>query len=261
MRNKWQLMAFKKIKSFCILLCCMIIASACSTEKKQSEHYFLDGYDHLEFRDENGNKVSPSEYIYSSQVNSTQGYFIADSTLTLYNTRSDAPYSGYIRTFDSRRYNLQGEFEDGKMYRLRYWHGNRTLGMDVNYRENTGTLWSDAGAIRVSWNTYEMYYYNSITNQIKQIITDTMTSYFSEEGDLTGYTVTGDSTTTHYYGDGNPRFRFPRGVRGPADGIVKRWHPNGQIQVEGQFKKGEQSGLWIEYDSLGNEINRIEYSD
>lgn len=43
-------------------------------------------------------------------------------------------------------------------------------------------------------------------------------------------------------------------------GKVQRWYPNGQIRADGQFKNWEESGTWVEYDSLGNEINRIEYN-
>lgn len=233
--------------------------NACSAEERQSEHYFLDGYEHLEFRDDSGHVVSPSDYIYSSQVNNSRGYFIADSTLRLYNTRTEEPYTGYIRTFHSRNYNLQGEFEDGKMHRLRYWHANRTLGMDVNYRKATGSIWLGNGNLAVSWNSEEMYYLDPATQSIERIISDTLTSYFDEEGEMEYYTVTRDTAYMNYYPDGTPRFEIPR--RGDdRTGILRRWYPNGQLRVEGRYIKGREFGVWVEYDSLGNEIKRIDYS-
>ena len=104
------LMVPERIQHTLLFIVLILLTVACAPEeKKKKEHYFLDGYDHLEFRDKAGNKVAPSEYIYSTQVNGERGYFVEDSTLTLYNTREGAPYSGYIRTFHSRSYNLQGD--------------------------------------------------------------------------------------------------------------------------------------------------------
>jgi antitoxin component YwqK of YwqJK toxin-antitoxin module len=246
------------VKNTVIFLVFLCVGMGCSSEEKKEEHYFLDGYDHLEFRDTVGQQALPQDYIYSMQINGVRGYFLRDSSLTLINTRNEAPYSGYIRTFDGRNYNLQGEFKGGKMYRLRYWYGNRRLGMDVEYKKETGSIWTAGGKLAVNWNSEEMYYYNMITRQIKQIRTDTLTSYFNEDGDLTNYIVRTDTAVIHYYADGTPRFLFPITESGEdrRNGVVIRWHPNGQIQVKGQYKNGWQNGLWIEYDSLGNEISR-----
>ncbi|WP_428235873.1 toxin-antitoxin system YwqK family antitoxin [Gracilimonas sp.] len=238
---------------------CLLIVGACSDQEVKEEHYFLDGYDHLEFRDSTGLPVPPNQYIVSTQVNGVRMYDIRDTTLILFNTRSGEPYRGFIRTFDSRDYNLQGEFENGEMFRLRYWYASRRLGMDADYRKNTGSIWDKLGRLAISWNADELYYIDPATQKITQIRTDTMTSYYNKSGELTSYTVRTDSSFVQFYADGQPRFKFPYSEVGPRSGKVRRWHPNGQVQVTGQYKDGEQSGVWIEYDSLGNEIKRESY--
>jgi len=262
MRNETLFMVPGRIEYIVLFIALVLLTTACSPEeKKKKEHYFLDGYDHLEFWDKAGNKVAPSEYIYSTQINGERGYFIEDSTLKLYNTREGAPYSGYIRTFHGRSYNLQGEFQDGVMQRLRYWHRNRTLGMDANYKNESGSIWKDNGMLVVNWNSEEMYYLNSVSQSIERIISDTLTSYFDGGGELEYYTVRRDTAYINYYSDGTPRFEMPARRGNDRSGMLRRWHPNGQLQVIGMYKKGEQAGTWIEYDSLGKEIDRIEYPD
>lgn len=246
--------------TFFWLLICLLFAGACSTEEKTKEHYFLDGYDHLEFRDSTNTVVPTRQYIGSSQVNGVRMYIVRDTTLILYNTRSGEPYEGYIRTFDSRDYNLQGEFEDGKMFRLRYWYANRLLGMDADYRKATGSIWDKLGRLAVSWNADELYHIDPSTQKITEIRTDTLTSYYDKNGNITSYTVRTDTSFVQYYANGQPRFKFPYSEVSPRSGKVKRWYPNGQIQVTGQYKDGQQSGVWIEYDSLGNEVNREVYN-
>ncbi|MGN8225673.1 toxin-antitoxin system YwqK family antitoxin [Gracilimonas sp. BCB1] len=239
---------------------CVIALGACSAEKQKEEHYFLDGYDHLEFRDSTGVVVPPNQYIGSYQLNGVRMYDVIDTTLVLHNTRSGEPYRGFIRTFDSRDYNLQGEFENGEMFRLRYWYASRRLGMDADYRKQTGSIWDKLGRLAISWNPDELYFIDPASQKITQIRTDTMTSYYDKSGNLTSYTVRTDTSFVQYYADGQPRFKFPYSEVGPRSGKVMRWHPNGQIQVTGQYKDGEQSGVWIEYDSLGNEIKRESYN-
>ena len=245
---------------FFVVITFLLLTGACSPEEKKYEHYFLDGYDHLEFRDSTGTPVPPHDYITSSQVNGVRMYNVRDTTIILYNTRSEEPYEGYIRTFDSRDYNLQGEFKDGKMFRLRYWYASRRLGMDADYLKDTGSIWDKLGRLTVSWNAGELYHIDPSTQKITQIRTDTLISYYNKKGDLTSYTVRTDSSFVQHYADGQPRFKFPYSETSPRSGMVKRWYPNGQVQVTGQYKEGKQSGVWIEYDSLGNEINRETYS-
>lgn len=232
--------------------------TACNTDKNSvREHYYLKGYDHLVFRDTLGNPIPPSQYINSiTRTNGFRSYEIIDTTLTLMHRRSGEPYSGYIRTFHRNTYNLQGEYEDGKILRLRYWHPNRTLGMDTDFKTGETQLWDSSGMMVASISPEETYYYYKGTQRIKEIRRDTIQSYFDMQGNLTRYNIFTDTTITFYYPDGQPRLRLPYKEGGSRDGIAKRWHPNGQLQATGEYKDGQQFGTWIEYDSLGNEINR-----
>ncbi|MDR9417168.1 MAG: hypothetical protein RI564_12855 [Gracilimonas sp.] len=245
-----------------IVLSLLIIS--CEGEIKENRaHYFLRGYDELEFRDQRGNAVYPSEYIRSIQLNGQRVYQLRDTTLTLVHKITDEPYDGYIRTFHRDRFNLnlQGEFEDGKMYRLRYWHPNRTLGMDANYRDGTQRIWSIGGNLMVESNEDETYYYypGMNTNVIKEIISDTMRSFFDENGNLERYTIFSDTANIHYYGNGQKRTIFPYKNNKGLDGVIREWYPNGQLKLDGKYEDGEQVGTWIKYDSLGNVEERIEY--
>ncbi|MDZ7808343.1 MAG: hypothetical protein U5K71_14695 [Gracilimonas sp.] len=239
----------------------LILIASCSEQSNRRDHYFLDGYDNLEFRDENGNPVLPNQFITRGSINGIQQYLVRDTSLTLVHKRTGYPYSGYIRTFHRNRYNIQGEFEDGKIFRLRYWHPNRTLGMDQKFNEKTMSLWSSAGNLVVSANKNEMYYYYSGTQAIKEIITDTMHSYYDREGELERYTVRRDSASIHFDGSGTMRRYFPFKAGVGLHGMVKEWHANGQLKVIGEYVNGRQSGDWVEYDSLGNEVKREVYPD
>ena len=91
---------------------------------------------------------------------------------------------------------------------------------------------------------------------MKEIIADTMRSFYNREGELTGYTVEQDSFVMYYFADGSPRLRLPYDSSGSMNGPVKRWHSNGTVQATGQYENDKQVGLWIEYDREGNEIHR-----
>lgn len=250
---------FTKCRSaicLCSILILAICTSACTSSRSEYEHYFLDGYEHLEFRDSIGDRVPPEAFIESVHLNNARAYQVKDSSLTLYNTWQEEPYTGFIRTFHKGLYNLQGEFEDGKMFRFRYWYSDRTLGMDANYREQSGSVWNREGRLVVNWNKDEMYYLSAGTRSVRRIITDTLTSYFDSDGELTRYTVYKDTAIISYYKDGTPRFKFPVNRDGQREGTIKRWHPNGQLQAVGQYKNGQETGIWVEYDSMGNEIGR-----
>lgn len=233
------------------------LCMGCSVEKnKVQDHYFLDGYDHLEFRNELGMTVPPHQFIQSKPINGVRVYEVQDTSLILYDTRDEENYTGFIRTFHRGSYNLQGEFKDGKMFRLRYWDGNRTLRMDANYDNHTGSVWYPSGNLALQWNADEMYYYNGYSRNINRIITDTSTTFFDEVGNMTHYVIRSDTSYFTYNGDGSPRFFMQVKEGGIRDGLTKGWHDNGQLQMIGQYKDGAQSGVWIEYDSLGNEIKR-----
>jgi antitoxin component YwqK of YwqJK toxin-antitoxin module len=258
MRIKFNFQHFIALFSFIGVM----FFSACSSQTtNERQHFFLKGYDNLEFRDTAGNPVQPSEYIIPSRINGLRSYSVRDTSLTLVHKRTGNPYSGYIRTYHNDRYNLQGEFENGKMTRLRFWHPNRVLGMDAKFRNKTMSIWNEAGVLGASYNETERYYYYSGGQQIKEIIQDTMHSYFDKEGNLQRYTITTDTASIHYNAEGEMRAYYPF-VKGKGlHGEVKQWHPNGQLKVSGKYKDGKQTGIWIQYDSLGNEINREDYGN
>lgn len=232
-----------------------------SNSSNERTHYFLKGYDNLEFRDSAGNVVSPSNFINSSRINGFRAYSLPDTSLTLVHERTGNPYSGYIRTYHRDRYNIQGEFEDGKIFRLRFWYPNRVLGMDVNFKNQSLSLWNESGELGVKMNDEETYYFYPGGQQISQINNDTMSSYFDKEGNLDRYTISSDTATIHYSAEGEMRAYYPFIDGVGLHGEVKQWHPNGQLKVSGRYFEGRQVGIWIQYDSLGNEIKRENYGD
>jgi antitoxin component YwqK of YwqJK toxin-antitoxin module len=244
-----------------IALLLLIISTSCKEVSNSREHYFLDGYDNLVFKDISGNTVLPGDFISRTTMNGYRYYRVRDTSLTLVHKRSGEPYTGYIRTFHRDRYNIQGEFEDGKIFRLRYWHPNRILAMDQKFREGTLSLWSSAGSLVASANDDEVYYYYTGSQTIKEIISDTMHSYYNREGDLERYTVRRDTLSILYDSEGNMRRYFPFKPGVGLHGVIKEWHPNGKLKVIGEYVNGRQSGVWIEYDSIGRVVNREEYPD
>lgn len=256
MSNAWQ-----KYIGKMLLFCGLITLCGCNSQNSDvREHYYLKGYDHLVFRDTLGNPVHPSDYIRSStRTNGFRSFEVRDTSLILVHRRSGKPYSGYIRTFYRSTYNLQGEYEDGKIFRLRYWHPNRMLGMDTDFTSSQIKLWDASGILVASVSPEETYFYYQGTQRIKEIRRDTIHSFFDKQGNLTRYTIFSDSAITFYYADGTPRLQLPYRDGGTRDGEAKRWHPNGRLQAIGSYKNGKQFGTWIEYDSLGKEIKREVY--
>lgn len=237
----------------------LLIICSCTEEADKRSHYFLNGYDNLEFRDSSGDPVSPRAFIDRSSMNGYRYYRVQNTSLTLVHKRSGDPYTGYIRTFHRDRYNIQGEFENGKIFRLRYWHPNRVLAMDQKFGESTLSLWSSAGSLVASANDDEVYYYYTGSQAIKEIISDTMHSYYDQEGDLERYTVRKDSVSILYDAEGNMRRYFPFKPGVGLHGTVKEWHANGELKVTGEYVNGRQSGVWLEFDSLGKEVKREVY--
>ncbi len=45
------------------------------------------------------------------------------------------------------------------------------------------------------------------------------------------------------------------------DGKFSQWHSNGQLALEGQFKKGKKEGLWIQFDETGKKVAERRYQD
>lgn len=251
------------VQPIVIGLLCLLMTGCNSKQSDRREHYFLRGYDELEFRDKNGITVPSDFYIGTIQINGQRSYQIRDTSLTLVNRYTGEPYSGYIRTFHRDRFNLnlQGEFEDGKMFRLRYWHPNRTLGMDADFMHQSWRIWNIGGNIMAESNEDETYYYypEKDRNLIKEIISDTMRSYFDREGNLERYTKYSDSASIHYYPTGQKRAVFPFRRNGGMNGLVQEWYPNGQLKVQGLYENGEQVGTWVKFDSLGNVEEKIKY--
>lgn len=224
----------------------------------EPDHYFLDGYPDLIFRTAAGDPVPTKFFISNETVNGSNVYRVLDESLILTSRKNESLYSGYIRTFHWGIYNIEATFKDGKIQRLRYWHPNRILGMDANYIEQSGQVWNANGTRSISWNASQHVHFNPSTQKPREIQEDSLTTYFNNSGMIEHYTIRSDSMSLSYYPDGKARFFRPVGIKGT--GPVKRWFPNGQLRAIGQFKNYEEDGLWIEYDSLGNEVDRIIYN-
>lgn len=158
-------------------------------------------------------------------------------------------------------YNIEAVFKNGSLERLRYWHPNRQLAMDKDYLTGNGNVWTTEGKLSITWEEGETQFRNTSTGKIKSLHNDTVSYFFDFDGDLSHYSMRTDSAFMQYYADGSPRYVFPIGNNGTIDGLVKRWHPNGQLQAIGRYKDGEETGTWIEYDSLGNVLGEVDYDD
>lgn len=222
----------------------------------EEEYFFLDGYPELIFMDSLDNPYEPYYYIAHIPQNGMSTYIVQDHSLQLKNRKSKEPYTGFIRTYHWGVYNIEAIFEEGEMQSLRYWHPNRQLAMDMDYNSGIGSAWNNLGDLTITWEPGERQYRNPTTNRIRQIRNDSTTYYFDLEGELRYYSIQSDTAFLQFYGDGSPRFLFPTTINGSRNGPVKRWHSNGQLQVIGQYKDGKEFGTWIEYDSLGREVER-----
>lgn len=237
-----------------------LIWMGCSSNSDQVEvYFFLDGYPELVFIDSLGNPVPPLNFIAHVPQNGMSTYMVQDHSLDLRYRKSNEPYSGFIRTYHWGVYNIEAIFEEGKIKRLRYWHPNRRLAMDMDFETGIGSAWNNLGGLMITWDDKERQYRNPTTNTIRQITNDSLSYYFDFDGELNYYTERTDSAYMQFYADGSPRFLFPITEDGIREGEVKRWHRNGQIQVTGQYKNGKEFGTWIEYDSLGKEIERQDW--
>ena len=241
------------------IVCLAIICLGCVTQEKP-DHFFLDGYPDLYFVDQDANPVPTSFFINDANMNSMTIYEISDRPLKLVYRKTKEPYSGFIRTYHWGIYNIEAVFEDGNIVRLRYWHPNRQLAMDMDYTTNTGKAWANTGILSITWDGREIQTRNTATGNIRSIQNDSISYFFDFDGELSFYSTRTDSSVMQYYADGTPRFLFPIYRNGIRDGKVKRWHPNGHLRAEGQYKDGVESGVWVEYDSLGNEIKRVDYN-
>ena len=242
-----------------IVLAIALFFIACNKDKRP-RHYFLDGYDQLTFQNRFGQFKSPRDFISARQINGVALYQVIDTSLTLVYRKDLEPYTGYIRTYHWDMYNIEGVFEEGKIKRLRFWHPNRQLGMDEDFVTRSGQAWNFYGVLALSWSGGEQVYWNLLNNTVKEIRTDTLVSYFDEAGSLTRYTVVSDSTVITYRANGIPITLFPVRRGGRWNGVVKRWHENGELRVIGEYRNGEEYGTWIEYDSTGREISREVYN-
>ncbi len=236
-----------------------IAVVACSKEQGPRQHYFLKGYEQLHFVDSNNVHVPVSAFMQWRQLNSTQTYQVLDKNLRLVHKKTGEGYTGPVRTFHWGSYNIEALFEDGYIYRMRYWHSNRQLGMDADYKTGTGTVYDPHGRLTISWTKDEMQYRNPVTQHLRQIISDTLTSYFGSDGRMSYYAYRTDTAWVSFYPDGKPRYFLPVARTGNFNGPVKRWYRNGQLRAEGTYTNGEESGMWTEYDSLGNILQEVNY--
>lgn len=219
----------------------LVIVLGCGPSERQ--YFFLAEYPHLVVRDASGTLLDPREYIRAVNRNSLRVYEIRQDSAKLYYRNSGETYSGYIRTFDRGRYNLEAVFRDGNIKKLRFWYPNRELAQDMNYRTITGSAWTLTGDLAIVWSPGEVQYRYPATQNIRQIVTDTLTSFFDAEGELDRYTVRSDTAFITYDDNGTRRFQYPVNREGLLEGIARRWHANGTIQVKGQYKNGREAGV------------------
>ena len=238
----------------------ILISMGCNSEPKDV-YYFLDGYPELQFINKNGNLVPPDLFVNAVVENGITYYRVNNPSFTLTTRKTGIPYSGFIRTYHWDLNNIEAIFKEGKIVRLRYWYPNRQLGMDMNYLSGKGKAWNSSGALSIIWDTDETQYRNPTTGFIRTIIEGNKRYYFDFDGELSYYSVRTDSAVLQYFSDGTPRFYFPQLANGLRDGVVKRWYPNGQLRAIGQYKNGKEVGVWIEFDSLGVERDRVIYSE
>ncbi len=227
------------------------LVSACK-ERTTGAYFFLKEYPELTFLDKVQGVIPAQLFIKRTNANGATYYEVQDPGLRLVYKKDKQPYSGYIRTYDWDVYNVEAVFRDGYIQRLRFWHPNRQLGMDADFIKDFGQVWSFNGKLLVEWTSSQTIYRNSLTNKIKELHEDSVSTYFDKHGEIRWYTVRSDSASTSYFSDGTKRSVFPKG----GNGEVKRWYKNGNLAVKGEFKNGEISGTWIEYDSTGNEVKR-----
>lgn len=247
-----------KITPIHITTLVVLIWMGCSSERKRV-HFFLDGYPELIFKDANQNPVPTDFFIRHVSKNGVSTFEVRDTTLRLHIRESEDLYTGYIRTYHWGMNNVEAVFEEGKIQRLRFWHPNRVLGQDSDYNTGVGKVWNFNGALSISWDKKETIFLNTTTSKIRQVTEDTLTTFFDFEGVISRYTIRTDSAFEQFYPDGSPRFYFPVLKNGLREGVVRRWHQNGQLQAIGEYRNGREYGTWFEYDSLGNEINREEW--
>ena len=240
-----------------VLLIGVYIFLGCTAPSGPRSHFFLASYPNLEFRDSLGTATSSRSYIRWEQLNSVTTYQIEDASLTLVDRETGQPYTGSVKAFHWFAYNLQADYEAGKMMRLRYWHPNGVLGMDLDKRSNMGKTWNEHEQLAIDWRGDETVYYNPSTSKVREIRKEERREYYDRMGQMTYYRVQTDTAIWLYYPNDSPRMIFPyhQGLR-MRNGIVKQWHPNGQLKAIGRYENNEETGTWIGYDTLGVEIER-----
>ena len=240
----------------------LVLLIGCSPTSGPRNHFFLASYPDLEFRDELGASFSSRSYIQWEQINSVTTYQIRNEDLTLVEKETGNLYTGSVKAFHWFAYNLQADFENGKMKRLRYWHPNGELGMDLDKESNIGKTWNEHNQLAIDWKGDEVIYYNPSTSRVREVRRPNRREYYNSLGEMTYYRVQADTAIWLYYADDSPRMKFPyhRQTR-IRDGIVKQWHPNGQLKAVGQYLNNEEVGTWVGYDSLGMETERQIFED
>lgn len=224
-------------------------------ERTADSYFFLREYPELTFIDNSQGPIPAQLFVNRTNANGASYYQIRDPSLRLVYKKDKTPYTGYIRTYDWDVYNVEGVFKNGYIQRLRFWHPNRQLGMDADFIKDFGQVWSFNGNLLVEWTSSQTIFRNSLTNKIKELHEDSMSTYFDEYGEIKWYRVKGDTSSISYYSDGTKRSEFPNG----GNGQVKRWYRNGNLAVLGEYKNGEITGTWVEFDSTGNELKREIY--
>ncbi len=120
-------------------------------------------------------------------------------------------------------------------------------------RDSTWIFYSDIDGKKVS----EKNYKNGILHG-KSII------YFPDKGipsQIIEYrNGLKNGKSERFYTDGKP-FSLETYVNDTLNGPFKIWSPEGKLEMEGYYKNGNQSGLWITYDEKGNVIKKEKYNN
>lgn len=242
------------MKRSIVFLILITVAIGCTNQPGHRPHFFLASYPNLEFRDSTGAAIWPGNYIQWEQINAVTTYQIRNDELILVEKETGNTYNGSVKAFHWFAYNLQADFENGKMKRLRYWHPNGELGMDLDKLTNKGSTWNEHTRLAIDWNGDKTVYYNPSSGNVREIRQGEKRQYFDNLGVMTHYRVRTDTAIWLYYADDSPRMKFPYHRDNTIRGEVRQWHPNGQLKAIGQYENNEEVGTWIGYDSLGVEI-------
>ena len=68
------------------------------------------------------------------------------------------------------------------------------------------------------------------------------------------YQFSGRNTDSMYFENGQVK-RTGAQTNNLNEGIWTWFHPNGEVELKGNFHEGKRTGSWIRYDSLGRMVS------